>query len=186
MLWDDPVVDNNAALRRERYKLRKDLRRLVLEVTADPVPGDEAQGEAIVTLDPEVMASDVHEFTELLRLAETLPPAAAIAAYEAALRVYQGDLLDSPAVRMYSRLVRIRYTVEWAQVAQPSPRRASDRITTPPRASPSMTPLMASLTPQRQRCREHQETGVCIHDVMEQEARANARRRRLAPDQRVA
>jgi hypothetical protein len=43
----------------------------------------------------------LHEFTELLRLADRLEPPAAIEAYEAALALYKGDLLDSSDMPNY-------------------------------------------------------------------------------------
>jgi hypothetical protein len=96
MLWDDPPADIFGALRRERFKLRRELRRLAPEVTADPVPGNELQGEKVVALDTQVVSSDVHEFMALLEGVDKLQPAAAIEAYEAALALYRGDLLDNP------------------------------------------------------------------------------------------
>jgi hypothetical protein len=48
-----------------------------------------------------VVLSDVHEFTELLDLAKGLTPADAIEAYEAALALYKGDLLDASDMRKY-------------------------------------------------------------------------------------
>jgi hypothetical protein len=65
------------------------------------VPGTQFHDEKVVTLDPRLVASDVHEFSELLRLAPTLSAAEAIEAYEAALALYRGDLLDSAAVPNY-------------------------------------------------------------------------------------
>jgi hypothetical protein len=51
-----------------------------------------------VVLAPAVVASDVHRFVELLRLAPTASREEAIAAYEAALGLYAGDLLDAADV----------------------------------------------------------------------------------------
>jgi len=101
MLWDDPPADIFGALRRERFKLRRELRRLAPEVAGDPVPGNELQGEKVVTLDTRVVSSDVHEFIALLEGVDKLQPVAAIEAYEAALALYRGDLLDNPAVLNY-------------------------------------------------------------------------------------
>jgi hypothetical protein len=47
------------------------------------------------------VSSDVHEFLELLECARALPPEAAIEAYEAALALYKGDLLDSSDMASY-------------------------------------------------------------------------------------
>ena len=43
----------------------------------------------------------MHEFLELLACARALPPGAAIEAYEAALALYKGDLLDSSDMPSY-------------------------------------------------------------------------------------
>ncbi|MDQ6670906.1 MAG: hypothetical protein M3069_09185 [Chloroflexota bacterium] len=95
MLWDVPPEDVAGALRKERSKLRLALRRLVPELPADPLPGNAFHGEKVVSLDTSVVSSDVHEFTELLNRAKELKPTEAIEAYEAALALYAGDLLDS-------------------------------------------------------------------------------------------
>jgi hypothetical protein len=58
-------------------------------------------GAAQVWLDTSIVSSDVHEFTELLRLAEKLDPPHAIEADEAALALYGGDLLDSSDIPNY-------------------------------------------------------------------------------------
>src|SRR5205823_5491341 len=84
MLWDEPPDDLAGSLRKERSKLRLALRRLVPELTADPLPGNAYHGEKVVSLDTSVISSDVHEFAELLKCAEKLYPPAAIGAYEAA------------------------------------------------------------------------------------------------------
>src|SRR5205823_1671277 len=52
-------------------------------------------------LDPRVIASDVHQFVELANWAKSLPRPEAIAAYEEALALYGGDLLESVAVPTY-------------------------------------------------------------------------------------
>jgi hypothetical protein len=101
MLFVDPPADMAAALRKERYDLRKELRRLAPEVVGDPLPGNEYQGEKVIALDTSLVSSDVHEFTQLLEGARKLEPAAAIEAYEAALDLYRGDLLDNPSVLNY-------------------------------------------------------------------------------------
>jgi hypothetical protein len=101
MLWDDVRPDPGGDLRKERSKLRLKLRQLVPDLPADPLPGDAYKGEKVVTLDTTVVSSDVHEFTELLDLAGRLPPGDAIEAYDAALRLYKGDLLDASDMRKY-------------------------------------------------------------------------------------
>jgi hypothetical protein len=101
MLWDEARADPPGDLRKKRSKLRLKLRRLVPDLPADPLPGDAYKGEKVVLLDTSVVSSDVHEFIELLDLAKGLQPADAIAAYEAALGLYRGDLLDASDMRKY-------------------------------------------------------------------------------------
>jgi DNA-binding SARP family transcriptional activator len=67
-----------------------------------------------VRLNPDVVASDVHEFRELLDRASTLPPTQAAHAFEAALALYRGDLLDSPDVPNFHWM----YDAESAQVGE--------------------------------------------------------------------
>jgi hypothetical protein len=78
------------------------LKRLVPELEADPLPTD-PKGR-VYRLDPGVIASDVHQFVELATWAKSLSRDDAIATYEEALALYQGDLLDSVAVPTYSWL----------------------------------------------------------------------------------
>ena len=92
MLWKNPPNDVARPLRKERYNLRAELRRLVPELTADPLPASQIHCEKVVSLDVSVVASDVHAFTELLRCADRLLGAAAIEALEAAGSLYRGDL----------------------------------------------------------------------------------------------
>jgi hypothetical protein len=93
MLWENPPNDVARPLRKERYNnLRAELRRLVPELTADPLPASQIHGEKVVSLDVSVIASDVHEFTELLRCADRLVGVAAIDALEAAGQSLQGRL----------------------------------------------------------------------------------------------
>ncbi|MDQ6675365.1 MAG: LysM peptidoglycan-binding domain-containing protein [Chloroflexota bacterium] len=102
MLWDRPPVDVPRTLRKKRHDLRSQIRQLGPEMAAlDAVPGNQIHGEKVVWLDSSVVASDVHEFTELLRCAEKLEPARAIEAYEAALALYKGDLLDGSDMPNY-------------------------------------------------------------------------------------
>jgi hypothetical protein len=106
MLWEESPPDTGRALRKARYNLCTELRRLAPEVTADPadpLPGNQTHGEKFIWLDTSIVSSDVHEFTELLNFAEkeNLEPAAAIEVYEAALALYKGDLLDGPNVPSY-------------------------------------------------------------------------------------
>jgi LysM repeat protein len=101
-LWVKPPADPAAALRGDRFDLRAELHQLVPEIgSADPVPAKQFHSDKVVAVDPRIVASDVHEFTELLRLAPTLEPVQSIAAYETALALYRGDLLDSSTVPNY-------------------------------------------------------------------------------------
>jgi hypothetical protein len=81
-----------AAAQRERSNLRADLRRLEPELTADPLPASQIQGEKVDSVDVSVIASDVHEFTELLRCAARVVGVAAIDALQAAGQSLQGRL----------------------------------------------------------------------------------------------
>jgi nucleoid-associated protein YgaU/DNA-binding SARP family transcriptional activator len=111
MLWEEEPVDPSAALRKRRHRLRDELRRLVPEVMAEPLPWDMNHGERIVTLNPDVVASDVQEFLELLNCARTLEPADATQAYEAALALHRGDLLDA------ADMPNFRWMYDGAQIA---------------------------------------------------------------------
>jgi nucleoid-associated protein YgaU len=95
MLWEEELTDPERALRVRRSRSRKELRGLVPELVGDPFPGDSAHGERVVIMNPQWIASDVHEFLELLRCAGKLDSAGAIEAYEQALALYRGDLLDA-------------------------------------------------------------------------------------------
>jgi hypothetical protein len=96
-LWPNASPSEPATeLRKLRYRLRQDLQSLVPDVRADPIPHGNVTEP--FELDPSLVASDKHRFVELLRCAQHAPRAEAIAAYEAALAVYQGDLLDRPDV----------------------------------------------------------------------------------------
>jgi two-component SAPR family response regulator len=80
-----------AEFRKTRRRLREYLKRLVPDL-GDPIPTGSPKTPA--ALDPSVVASDVHQFVELLRVARTAPREQAVATYEAALALYAGDLLD--------------------------------------------------------------------------------------------
>jgi hypothetical protein len=102
MLWGDRIPsDYVRALRKRRHRLREELTTAVGELAGDPLPGEQGHGEKVVTVDPTVLASDVHEFVELLKIARTLADQQAIRAYEAALALYAGDLLEGSGVPDY-------------------------------------------------------------------------------------
>jgi hypothetical protein len=102
-IWDEETPpDPGAVLRKRRRRLRQELKRLVPDLDLDPLPTD-PKGR-VYRLDPSVIASDVHQFIELATWAKSLPRPDAIAAYEEALALYGGDLLDSIAVPTYTWL----------------------------------------------------------------------------------
>jgi hypothetical protein len=92
----DPV----SALRKECHNLRAELRQYVPGLS-EPIPANKSHTDKVLTLDTRVVASDVHEFTELLNVAETLPREHAIEAYEAAIALYRGELLDASDTPTY-------------------------------------------------------------------------------------
>jgi len=100
-LFDQEPTDSRRALRQRCFRLRRALRREVPDLRSDPLPADASHGERVVCLDPSLVSSDVHEFLELFECARALPPEAAIEAYEAALALYKGDLLESPDMASY-------------------------------------------------------------------------------------
>lgn len=103
ILWDEETPpDPGAVLRKRRGRLRLEIKRLVPDPGADPLPTD-PKGR-VYRLDPRVIASDVHRFVELAAWAKSLTRSDAIAAYEEALALYDGDLLDSVAVPTYTWL----------------------------------------------------------------------------------
>jgi hypothetical protein len=112
MLWGDRTPsDYVRALRKRRHRLREELTTAVAELERDPLPGEQGHGEKVVTLDPEVVASDVHEFLELLKIARTLDDQRAIRAYEEALALYADDLLEGSGVPDY------RWLYDGAEIA---------------------------------------------------------------------
>jgi DNA-binding SARP family transcriptional activator len=93
ILWPERAPKDPAGtLRKRRFRLRKELSLLVPDLKGEPLPTD--PDGRVHRLDPAVIASDVQLFLELVECARTLPPADAIAAYEEALALYRGDLLE--------------------------------------------------------------------------------------------
>jgi LysM domain/Bacterial transcriptional activator domain len=103
MLWGEETPKDPArALRQRRWRGREELRRLAPDIVGEPMPTDASRGTSqVYALNPAVVASDVHHFLELLDRARTLPPTDAIQAYEEALALYRGDLLDASDVPTY-------------------------------------------------------------------------------------
>ena len=60
----------------------------------DPFPGQMSRSERVVTMNPDVVSSHIHEFLELLSCARALHGADAIQGCEESLSLYVGDLLD--------------------------------------------------------------------------------------------
>jgi hypothetical protein len=103
VIWNEETPpEPGTVLRKRRRRLRVELKRLVPELEQDPLPTD-PKGK-VYRLDPSVIASDVHQFIELAAWAKSLGQRDAIAAYEEALALYRGDLLDSVAVPTYAWL----------------------------------------------------------------------------------
>ena len=163
MLWENPPNDVARPLRKERYNnLRAELRRLVPELTADPLPASQIHGEKVVSLDVSVVASDVH-FTELLRCADGLVGAAAIDALEAAGSLYRGRLagptgcphLPLAVRRRPSGALTLRSDFRRLHRDAPSAARGVARQTAPRRAwreLRSCTRRCAPRTPRRSDC----------------------------------
>src|SRR6185437_8635376 len=93
-LWEeDDDLARVDRLKKRRYRLRRALNRLVPGFEGD-VLGRMDRKRPIYRLDPTVIESDVHRFLKLLEEAKSLPRDAAAAAYEEALQLYRGELLD--------------------------------------------------------------------------------------------
>src|SRR5262249_6714353 len=87
-------------LKKRRYRLRLALKRLVPDLDGDVLARLDKQNP-IHRLNPSVIESDVHRFLKLVEGAKRLEHESAIPAYEAALELYGGDLLDRPDVPPY-------------------------------------------------------------------------------------
>jgi hypothetical protein len=99
-LWPNGQPKDPASeVRKLRFRLREHFKRTVPELEGDIIlnggPNEPFR------LNPTLVASDVHEFLELLRLAQSAPDDQAIVTYEAALKLYRGDLLDGPDVPLW-------------------------------------------------------------------------------------
>ncbi len=86
------LADPTGMMRKRRWRLRVEIKRLVPGLDVDPIVND--VDALVYKLDTNVVASDAHRFMELCRLARTLPRPEAIAAYEEALALYTGELLE--------------------------------------------------------------------------------------------
>ena len=118
-------------LKKRRYRLRLALKRLVPTLEGDPLARMEKQ-HPVYRLNPLVIESDVHRFLKLVEEARSLAPDEAVAAYEEALELYRGDLLDRPDVPPYRwldegpRLLDLR--VKYARLQQQARRRLADLL----------------------------------------------------------
>jgi hypothetical protein len=99
-LWPNRQPKDPASeVRKLRFRLREHFKRTVPDLEGDVILN--AGLNESFRLNATLVASDVHEFLELLRLAQSAPDDQAIATYEAALGVYRGDLLDGPDVPLW-------------------------------------------------------------------------------------
>jgi nucleoid-associated protein YgaU len=135
-LWeedDEDDEDRSYRLRKRRYRLRRALKRLIPGWKSDPIARMDKQ-TPIYRLDPNVIESDVHCFLRLLDDGRSLPREGAIRAYEQALDLYRGDLLDRPDVPSYRwlddgpRVLDLR--VKYATMHQLTRRRLADLLAT--------------------------------------------------------
>jgi nucleoid-associated protein YgaU len=99
-LWPNGQPKDPASeVRKLRFRLREHFKRTVPDLEGDLIlnggPNEPFR------LNATLVASDVQEFLELLRLAQSAPDDQAIVTYEAALRLYRGDLLDGPDVPLW-------------------------------------------------------------------------------------
>jgi hypothetical protein len=133
-LWeedDEDDEDRSYRLRKRRYRLRRALKRLIPGWQGDPIGRMDKQ-TPIYRLDPNVIESDVHCFLRYLDEGRSLPREGAIQAYERALKLYRGDLLDRPDVPSYRwlddgpRVLDLR--VKYATMQRLARRRLADLL----------------------------------------------------------
>ena len=113
---DEDEDARNDRVRKLRYRCSRAFKRSIPELEGDPIAPLEKQ-HPVYRLNPAVIESDVHRFLKLLHDVESMGPDDAVGAYEEALVLYRGDLLERPDVPDYRwlddgpRLVdlRIRY-----------------------------------------------------------------------------
>jgi len=118
-------------LKKRRYRLRLALKKRLPTLDGDPLARMDKQ-HPVYRLNPTVIESDVHRFLKLTEEARWLGPEDAVTAYEEALDLYRGDLLDRPDVPPYRwldegpRLVDLR--VKYARIEQQTRRRLADLL----------------------------------------------------------
>jgi len=135
-LWqedDDDDEDRSYRLRKRRYRLRRALKRFIPGWQGDPIARLDKQNP-VYRLDPTIIESDVHCFLSLLEEARSLSRDEAIDAYEKALGLYRGDLLERPDVPSYRwlddgpRVLDLR--VKYATMHHRARRRLADLLAT--------------------------------------------------------
>jgi two-component SAPR family response regulator len=131
-LWDEDDEEARAdRLRKRRYRLRRLLKELVPDLKGSPLAPMDKQ-HPVYRLDSTVIESDVHRFLSLLAAAQTAPREQAITAYEQALELYGGDLLDRPDVPPYRwlddgpRILDLR--VKYARMQRDARRHLADLL----------------------------------------------------------
>lgn len=135
-LWeedDEDEEDRSYRLRKRRYRLRRALKRFIPDWQGDPIARMDKQNP-VYRLDPTIIESDVHCFLRLLEEARSLSREEAIDAYEKAVGLYRGDLLERPDVPSYRwlddgpRVLDLR--VKYATMHQRARRKLADLLAT--------------------------------------------------------
>jgi hypothetical protein len=131
-LWEADDDDiRGERIKKKRYNLRQVVKRLVPELEGDVLERLDKQNP-VHRLNAHVIESDVHRFLKLVETGRHLDRDQAIAAYEEALELYRGDLLDRQDVPPYRwlddgpRVVDLR--VNYASMRQQSRRRLADLL----------------------------------------------------------
>jgi two-component SAPR family response regulator len=136
-LWSEEDDDESRTerIRKRRYTMRQALKKLVPELEGNPIAAFDKRNP-VYRLNASLIESDVHRFIKLVQEAKSLPPESACAAYEAALDLYGGDLLERPDVPPYRwmdegpRLVDLR--VKYAAMEHQARRRLADLLAAGP------------------------------------------------------
>jgi hypothetical protein len=96
-LWSDEDDEEARSdrLRKRRYGLRLALKKFAPSLEGNALASIDKKNP-VYCANPSVIESDVHRFLKLLQEAKSLPPESACEAYEAALELYAGGLLERP------------------------------------------------------------------------------------------
>jgi DNA-binding SARP family transcriptional activator len=132
-LWSDEDDEEARSdrLRKRRYGLRLALKKFAPGLEGNVLAPIDKKNP-VYRLNPSAIESDVHRFLKLLQEARSLPPVSACEAYEAALELYAGGLLERPDVPPYKwmddgpRLVDLR--VKYAEMEHQARRRLADLL----------------------------------------------------------